>query len=429
MVKIPAIRILFATAEPCPTFRVDVTTLFGEFLPRFGVASDVVAERAPGAPAEIRWEGGDALLASSGGGDARKHVVKLMHCALTLFRADRAKYQAIQVRDMPFVAVLGLLAARLKGRPFFYWMSYPMPEGQIEQARVRGFSAGLLNFLFPWIRGRVNRFVLYRLVLPSADHVFVQTDRMRDDVCSKGIRREKLTPVVMGIDPEVASPDRIAPADDARLRGKRVLVYLGALDREPGISVLLEMLSILKQQFPDVLLVLVGHARDKVQDRFFRRRADELGVADAIVWTGWLPMREGWRYVRAAEIGLSPFPRHPLLDCGSPTKVVEYLALGIPVVANDNPDQERVLRDGGGGLCVPLTGRDFAQAVSRLLTDEPLRRAMASSGQRYVRASRSYLTLAKLVADKYAELVHLPGDPNVAWAGTSSMTGNGREKK
>jgi len=42
----PTIRILFATAEPCPTFRVDVTTLFGKFLPRFGVTSDVIAERA-----------------------------------------------------------------------------------------------------------------------------------------------------------------------------------------------------------------------------------------------------------------------------------------------------------------------------------------------------------------------------------------------
>ncbi len=51
-------------------------------------------------------------------------------------------------------------------------------------------------------------------------------------------------------------------------------------------------------------------------------------------------------------------------------------------VFSANPDQERLLREGGGGLCVPHTARDFAQAVSRLLIDEPLRRAMASSGSR-----------------------------------------------
>ena len=166
------------------------------------------------------------------------------------------------------------------------------------------------------------------------------------------------------------------------------------------------MLRLLLRQFPDVLLVLVGEAEDEVQERRLRALAAQAGVADAVLWTGWLPIEEGWRYVRAAEVGLAPYPRSALLDSGSPTKCIEYLALGVPVVANDNPDQERVLREGGGGLCVPLTARDFAQAAARLLSDETLRRAMALKGQRYVRAVRGYQALAKLVADKYAELLH-----------------------
>jgi len=331
----------------------------------------------------------------------------LAHYALTLLRADRAKYQAIQVRDMPLVALLGLLAARLKRLPFFYWMSFPVPEGQIHLARARGLSAGLIRYLFPLLwRGWIYLFLLYRIVLPRADHVFVQSDRMREDLVRKGIARQKLTPVVMGVDLEVSVPERIGPTDDARLKGKRVLIYLGTLARGRRIEILFDMLKILRQQFPDVLLLLVGEAEDEVQEKWLRKLADDAGVAEATVWTGWLPPQEAWRYVRAAEVGLAPVPRGSMLDCGSPTKVLEYLALGVPVVANDNPDQERVLREGGGGLCVPLTAHDFAQAVSRLLVDEALRRAMASSGQNYVRASRGYLTLAKLVADKYAELLH-----------------------
>ena len=229
---------------------------------------------------------------------------------------------------------------------------------------------------------------------------------MREDLVGKGIARQKLTPVVMGVDLEASVPEAIAPADDARLKGKRVLIYLGTLARGRRIEVLFDMLKILRQRFPDVLLLLVGEADDEVDEKRLRKLADDAGVAEATVWTGWLPPREAWRYVRAAEVGLAPVPRGSMLDCGSPTKVLEYLALGVPVVANDNPDQERVLREGGGGLCVPLTAHDFAQAVSRLLVDEPLRRAMASSGQSYVRASRGYQTLAKLVADKYAELLH-----------------------
>ena len=400
-------RLLFATVEPCPTFRPDVAALFGKFLPRFGVTSDLVTERAPGVTEQVHWGGGEALLISSHGTRPRRYLKNLAHYALTLLRADRAKYQAIQVRDMPLVALLGLLAARLKRLPFFYWMSFPVPEGQIMLARKRGLSAGLIRYLLPLIwRGWIYLFLLYRIVLPRADHVFVQSDRMREDLVRKGIARQKLTPVVMGVDLEVSVPERIGLTDDARLKGKRVLIYLGTLARGRRIEILFDMLKILRQQFPDVLLLLVGEAEDEVQEKWLRMRANEAGVADATIWTGWLPVQEAWGYVRAAEVGLAPCPRGSLLDAGSPTKVVEYLALGVPVVANDNPDQERVLREGGGGLCVPLTARDFAQAVSRLLVDESLRRAMASSGQNYVRASRGYLTLAKLVADKYAELLH-----------------------
>jgi glycosyltransferase involved in cell wall biosynthesis len=355
----------------------------------------------------VRWESGEVLLISSRGGKAGKYVLSLIAFACILFRADRTRYHAIQVRDMPMVALLGLVAARLKRLPFFYWMSFPAPEGQIRLALARGLSAGLLRFLFPWLlRGWFNFFILYRVVLRWSDHVFVQSDRMREDLVDRGIARHKLTPVVMGVDLEVSVPERIAPADDARLEGKRVLIYLGTLARGRQIEVLFDMLSILRQQFPDVLLLLVGEPEDEVQAQWLRKRADQAGVADATIWTGWLPIQEAWRYVRVAQVGLAPVPRGSLLDCGSPTKVVEYLALGVPVVANDNPDQEHVLREGGGGLCVPLTAPDFAQAVSRLLADEPLRRAMASSGQNYVRACRSYQTLAKLVAGKYAELLH-----------------------
>jgi len=405
-----AIRLLFATIEPCPTFRPDVAALFGKFLPRFGVCSDLVAERAPGVPGEVRWGGGDVLLLSSRGPRPGKYAMNLLHYALTLFRADPAKYQAIQVRDMPLVALLGLVAARLKRLPFFYWMSFPSPEGQIQLARERGLSAGLMRFLFPLLwRGWTYRFLLYRVVLPRADHVFVQSDRMREDLVAKGIARQKLTPVLMGVDLERSLPEAIVPAQDPRLEGKRVLAYLGTLARGRRIEVLFDMLKILRQQFPDVLLLLVGEAEDELQAHRLRKRAQEAGVADAVIWTGWLPIEQAWSYVRAAQVGLAPIPRGPLLDCGSPTKVVEYLALGVPVVANDNPDQERVLREGGGGLCVPLTAGDFARAVGHLLADEPLRRAMAASGQAHVRAARGYQTLAKAVADKYAELLWARG--------------------
>ena len=399
-------RLLFLTAETCPTFRADVAALFGKYLPRHDVFTDVVTGRTPGHSGPVEWGGGETYLFESAGGQAKKHIKTLLHGIKHLFTADRTRYQAIQVRDMPVLAAFGLLAAHLKGLPFYYWMSFPMPEGQIELARERGLSAGVMKFLFPWVSGRVGRFLLYRLVLKRADHVFVQSDRMKEDMAARGVSPEKMTPVPMGVDLESVRLDDIQPAADPCLTGRRVLVYLGTLDRPRRIEVLFEVLSRVRQQIPEAFLVLAGDTEDAVHRDWLRQQAQRAGVADDLLWTGWRPMLEGWRYVRAAEVALSLFPRGFLLDSASPTKVPEYLALGVAVVCNDNPDQAKVIRESGAGVCVPYSAEAFAASVLALLNQTEADRCRAQeAGAAYVRAHRSYEQISQSVAEAYRHVV------------------------
>jgi glycosyltransferase involved in cell wall biosynthesis len=259
-----------------------------------------------------------------------------------------------------------------------------------------------MKYMFPWVRGRVGRFLLYRVVLPGANHVFVQSERMKQDMIARGIKAEKMTPVHMGVDLEAMRPEEIVPADDARLAGRRVLVYLGTLDRPRRIEVLFDMLVRVRRQIPEALLVLAGDTQDDVHRDWLKHQSELAGVAKHVVWTGWLPMRQGWQYVRAAEVGLSPFPRGFLLDSASPTKVPEYLALGVPVVCNDNPDQQAFIEASGGGVCVPYTAEDFAQAVLQLLAhDSSVRIKMLERGSSLVLGQRAYQTIAAHIAVTY----------------------------
>jgi glycosyltransferase involved in cell wall biosynthesis len=395
-------RLLFITAEPCPTFRADVAALFGKYLPRHGIHSDLVTGRAPAYVGPVEWGGGDTLLCDIAGGQTKKHLKTLVHGIRQLFAADRTRYDAIQVRDMPVLATFGLLAARLKGLPFFYWMSFPMPEGQIELARERRLSAGLMKFLFPWISGRVGRFLLYRWVLRRADHVFVQSERMKEDLAALGIHPIRMTPVPMGVDLESVQLDAIEPIADARLHGRRALVYLGNMDRPRRIEILFEILARVRQTVPEAMLILVGDTEDPVHRTWLKQQANESIGADDILWTGWLPMKEGWRYVRAAELAISIFPRGSLLDSASPTKVPEYMALRIPVLCNDNPDQAAVVQDSGAGMCLPFSTAVFATAiVESLLRHDSANEAMLNSGTDYVKLHRSYDRISSRLAEVY----------------------------
>lgn len=407
-----SLRLFFITAETWPTFRADVAVLFGKYLPRLGVYADLVTGHTPG-DASRPWGGGEALLDDVSGRTVVKHFKTFLHHWRSLRRLDSARHDAIQVRDLPLPAALALRAARRRKLPFYYWMSYPMPEGQINLARARGLTEGFLKFFFPWLRGRVGLFLLYRVVLPRADHIFVQSQRMKVNLVERGIPAEIMTSVPMGVDLEEIDTESIPPAADPRLAGRRVLVYLGTLDRPRRIETLFEMLALVRKSEPTALLVLVGDTHEDAHREWLKSQSLRAGVAEHVIWTGWLPMLEGWRYVRSAEIGLSPFPRGVLLDVASPTKVPEYLALGVPVVCNDNPDQQALIEAAGAGRCVPYTAEAFAGAVVELLAlPKQARAAMGVRGRELVEGLRSYKRIAYDLADQYSALLRISQSPS-----------------
>ena len=397
-------HLLYITPEPWPTFRADILVLFGKYLPRFGVTCDLVTDGGIQNNNCAPWPAGNLIGWESPKNRAAYHILKFIHSIRTLAAVDRRSYNAIQVRNMPVHAALALLIARWKGIPVFYWMSFPKHEGQIASARARGIRAGL-RYWFPLIQGTIGRVLLFKFVLPFANHVFVQSQTMQDELALAGILREKLTPVPMGVDMQQAKSGQILPMDDERLFGKDILVYLGTLNGARQIEKLFEMLALVRASEPNTLLVLVGDADDQDHREWLQAQAERWGVARSVVWTGWVSTEVAWRYVRAAKVGLSPFPRGTLLDSASPTKAIEYLALGVPVVVNDNPDQEKIVRESGAGICVEYLPTEFAAAVLRLLRDDALRAYMADRGRQYVAMNRDYLSLAEALAAKYRKLL------------------------
>src|SRR5690606_25643059 len=124
-------------------------------------------------------------------------------------------------------AVLALLAARRHDVPFFYWLAYPHPEASLHAART-----GTARYrFFYYLRGVVQRFLLYRVIMPGATHVFVQSEQMRRDVAREGIPLEKMTAVPSSV--ELAKIDAVTPpADVEKPAGERWLMYVGTLIRD-----------------------------------------------------------------------------------------------------------------------------------------------------------------------------------------------------
>jgi glycosyltransferase involved in cell wall biosynthesis len=396
-------RLQMLLRDTYPPARPDVEILFGRRLPQLGIYSDLVTQRTEPGPASVEaaWGGGAArVCAHRAGARAGNMLADLWHDIVVLARPMK-RYDAIQVRDKVFVAGIALLVARLRGQQFFYWMSFPFPEAYLALIATRGRQLGAMRWLFNWLRGQLGYWLLYRIVLPRSDHVFVQSERMQSELSGRGIPAARMTAVPMGVEFDLAQAVPMVPARSDR----RVIVYLGATERQRRTDFLLEVVALLREHYPTILLRVIGDSSEPSDWVWLRQRATELGVTDCVEWCGWLPTREAWRAMQGAEIGLSPIPPGFLFDVSSPTKLVEYLALGLPAIANGIPDQAQVIAESGAGLCVAYEPAAFATGIKQLLADPQKRDAMRAAGPRYVAAHRSYAVLADRVAARYRALL------------------------
>jgi glycosyltransferase involved in cell wall biosynthesis len=81
------------------------------------------------------------------------------------------------------------------------------------------------------------------------------------------------------------------------------------------------------------------------------------------------------------------------------------MAMGKAVVANDHPEQRRVLESSGAGFCVPYEEQAFADAVVKLLQDPVMARTMGERGRRWVLEHRTYRAIADEVENRYGDII------------------------
>jgi glycosyltransferase involved in cell wall biosynthesis len=209
----------------------------------------------------------------------------------------------------------------------------------------------------------------------------------------------------MGVDAALFDRASVAPVIDPRLDGRRVVLYLGRIAQSRKSDFLLDVAAQLRESMPETLLVIAGDAPSDDEMAWMRREIANRGLEDHVLLTGWLPQRTALGYAVRAEVGLSPIPRGTLFDVSSPTKLVEYLALGIPSVANDIPDQRLVIDESGAGLCVPMEAGAFAAATLQLLNNPEQARQFGMRGPAYVKSHRTYDILGQHVARTYKKIL------------------------
>lgn len=216
-------------------------------------------------------------------------------------------------------------------------------------------------------------------------------DHQEQDLLAKGVPPDRVFRVPNGVD---------IPAETADLSARDVL-FVGNFSQsveEKAFDVLLEAWSAVARKDPAARLTLLGDG-DAAP---WQALAESLGIGSSVRFAGWAS--EPAEYYRRAALFVLPSRSE-----GMSNALLEAQSWGLPCVASDIPGNRAVVEDGANGLIVPAGDAPaLAEAILRLLTNEPLRKELGGHARDRARADFSLAAVAGRLGEIYRSLAEGP---------------------
>lgn len=308
-----------------------------------------------------------------GAGRAVQFLEYLAFFLLASFRLARLqrhrRYSTVQIHNLPDFLIFAGWPARLQGASLILDIHDLMPEfyassfgGSLDHTAIR---------LLRWQE---------RLACRFADHVITVTDLWRDTLIRRGVPPEKVSVVMNVADTRIFKP--VAQMNGQRPPdGRFTLIYHGTLVRRYGVDILVQAVSTLREKIPGLQLII--HGRGELLEEL-QSLVDELGLQEHVCFSDqYLPMEALPDLIRQGDLGIVPNRSDVFTDGILPTKLMEYVALGIPVVAARTTAITSYFDETMVRFFTPDDVDDLAAAILALYHDPQERAAYAQNAARF----------------------------------------------
>ncbi len=176
---------------------------------------------------------------------------------------------------------------------------------------------------------------------------------------------------------------KIIPPVDSLKKGRKYLVgYVGTMGKQEGIDYLLRAAKYIVHDLnrTDVYFGLVGGGTSLDEMIAY---AAEIGIEDHVTFTGRVPDQEMIEMLNTADVCVNPDVANAMNDKSTMNKIMEYMALGKPIVQFDL-FEGRVSAQDASLYAEKNNEKDMAVKIIELLDDEKRRQQMGEYGRKRV---------------------------------------------
>lgn len=275
-------------------------------------------------------------------------------------------YDLVHVHSVPDFEVFAAWFPKARGAKLILDIHDPVPEFYASKFHARPDS--LVKRLLLLVERMSARF---------ADHVVAPNHIWRDRLLARSVKDAKCTAILNYPDGSVFYRRGRTRAD-----GKFIMMYPGTLNHHQGVDLAIRALARIKDQAPQAELHIYGRGNEADN---LRKLAGELGLAERVRFNRPVSVTEIAPIMENADLGIVPKRTDGYGNEASSTKLLEFMALGVPVVVSDSAADRYYFTD---RVVTFFKGNDdahLAQCVLEMIRDTAKREAQVKRADEFVK--------------------------------------------
>lgn len=272
----------------------------------------------------------------------------------------REPYQLIHVHSVPDFEVFATIVPRLLGARVILDIHDIVPEFYASKFKV-GEGSLVFRLLV----------TIERLSIAYSNHVIIANHLWHEKLIRRSVRAEKCTAIINFPDPAIFSPK----PRPARAADEFVMCYPGTLSWHQGLDLAVEAVALLRERIPQLRFLLIGDGPEREN---LKRMIRERNLEDRITLTGLIPLEQVAVVMAGVDLGVVPKRSDSFGNEAFSTKIMEFMAMGVPVLAARTRIDEYYFNDELVQFFESGNAQDLAAKIVELV-ERPERRAKLRS--------------------------------------------------
>lgn len=229
----------------------------------------------------------------------------------------KSKYDLLHVHSVPDMLVFTALLPRLRGTPVILDIHDILPEFYASKFKA-GTDAASFKLLC----------AAEKLCGQFSSHVIIANDIWRERLLSRHLAAEKCTVVLNSPDRLIFQRGSQAPARNGRF----VMLYPGTLNWHQGLDIAVRAFARVSKELPDADFHIYGNGPAKDD---LIRMVEDFKLEDRVLFKQSRPLREIATIMESADLGIVPKRKDTFGNEAFSTKILEFMAMGVPVIVSD----------------------------------------------------------------------------------------------